>query len=667
MCTHIKGGLLVTQLLVLKNKKQIASLELSQDREYVAGRASQCDLFLEDVMFSRQHFKIYYADNAWNIHVLSPHSTILFKDQHTSLFQIHDQESFFIYNYEFVFSSDQEAQQMPQEQAGSPADTVALSHPGTSPDAHEMTSANEDFKENEEKTPPYPQATQNDNDEKTFVPEMSSQEWSVGIPYLITRLPDGATRTLRLDGNYWTLGREESCDIVIEDGKASREHCEILQRGSHYFILDKNSSNGTLLNYKKLSSQIETPLKSGDQIQIGKVIYLFEIRDPLFTEKLSHLPISAQEMMDSEIIPFEPKVVRLDQHKKNKKVNPLFIGAIIIFIGIVYIMFDDSSEKKNMASKSGTAVNTQESKPEDSLSPEQKEYVEKTYNLAKALYTQGKYELALTEIAKVHKLIPQYKDSREIYQYAKNAIDTLMEQKEIEQKEENQRKLAKKVDDIINSCSIAYQRSQSSSALEACLEPAIELDPENTKAQQLRALAERNDEQVEIAKEQRSAYLGRVRARKKIFEQAESLKNQGKTLDAIATYGRHIASNLPDPENLEKKSKDEVKNLQNKIARDIQKLTSDAHEFHGKKDYRNAIKSLEQAIRLNPSDGEVKSLHTQYSKELFAQVKALYGDSVLEENLGNIEAAKEKWKKILDLDMEYGDYYKKAASKLKKY
>jgi hypothetical protein len=48
-------------------------------------------------------------------------------------------------------------------------------------------------------------------------------------------------------------------------------------------------------------------------------------------------------------------------------------------------------------------------------------------------------------------------------------------------------------------------------------------------------------------------------------------------------------------------------------------------------------------------------------------MKALYSDSVLEENLGNIESAKVKWKEILENDIDTGDYYKKAKSKMKKY
>ena len=48
-------------------------------------------------------------------------------------------------------------------------------------------------------------------------------------------------------------------------------------------------------------------------------------------------------------------------------------------------------------------------------------------------------------------------------------------------------------------------------------------------------------------------------------------------------------------------------------------------------------------------------------------MKALYEDSVLEESLGNVDTAKEKWKKIKEDNLPFDDYTKKATQKLRKY
>ena len=51
----------------------------------------------------------------------------------------------------------------------------------------------------------------------------------------------------------------------------------------------------------------------------------------------------------------------------------------------------------------------------------------------------------------------------------------------------------------------------------------------------------------------------------------------------------------------------------------------------------------------------------------------LYQEGVLEESYGNVDGgesrkgAKDRWKKILEMDIPDGEYYKKAYIKLKKY
>ena len=48
-------------------------------------------------------------------------------------------------------------------------------------------------------------------------------------------------------------------------------------------------------------------------------------------------------------------------------------------------------------------------------------------------------------------------------------------------------------------------------------------------------------------------------------------------------------------------------------------------------------------------------------------LKSIYEDSVLEESLGNVDSAKEKWKKIIKDDLDFEEYSKKARTLLKKY
>ncbi|MES2767686.1 MAG: FHA domain-containing protein [Bdellovibrionota bacterium] len=638
----------MAKLMIYKNQKELMTLELNQAKDYVAGRSPECDILLDDVVFSRQHFKIFYAQGKWTVQSISKYSQLAINHRESDYFHLKNDDKFSTFSYEFHFVDGTISQTK---------SAIAI--------ADDKTPYREDIVHLDDKTNDLSQ------DDKTFVPQMTSQEWSIGVPYILLRKEDGSTQTMRLEGDYWIMGRDEGCDITIDDPKASREHCEIFHKQKQFFILDKNSSNGTLLNYKKIPPAQATPLKSGDQIQVGKFLFIFEIRDPLFAEKLTNLPMEVsydniQSMDYADEIDSKPsrKVIKVSKFEQNKKKYMMIGGTAVLLLLMFIISSEETPQNKELSSQGNE---TPLVKQIDSLSPEQKDLVEKSYNLAKTLYTQGKYELALTEVEKIHTLIPEYKDSKEIAQYSKNAIDTLMEQKDIERSEQEQQKLVTKIEGIVEQCGISYSGHRNTDKLQDCLSPALELDPENAKAAQLLEIASQEDMRKDQIQEQRAYYQGQVAQRKRLFNQAEILKKRGKTLDALTAYSRHIASALPDPERLEEKSKTEVRNLQQKIASDVTKLKAQAESSYNKKDYKEAIAKLEQALRLNPQDGDVKDRYSTYSKELQGLVKNLYGDSVLEENLGNIDSAKEKWKKIRNIDVPHGEYFKKSGIKLKKY
>jgi predicted nucleic acid-binding Zn-ribbon protein len=96
---------------------------------------------------------------------------------------------------------------------------------------------------------------------------------------------DGATRLLiRTDadsevvhvlGRKTTVGRTPDNDLQIDAKFISRHHAVILAGPAHAIIEDLNSTNGVMVNNRRITRQ---PLKDGDNVVIGKTGFRFVIR-----------------------------------------------------------------------------------------------------------------------------------------------------------------------------------------------------------------------------------------------------------------------------------------------------------------------------------------------------------------------------------------------------
>ncbi len=78
--------------------------------------------------------------------------------------------------------------------------------------------------------------------------------------------PNLAPQKIETRGPLITLGRATDCTIPISDKYLSRRHAEIAYDANAWIVRDLGSSNGTLLNGKKIPQP--TRLQSGDQITL---------------------------------------------------------------------------------------------------------------------------------------------------------------------------------------------------------------------------------------------------------------------------------------------------------------------------------------------------------------------------------------------------------------
>jgi predicted component of type VI protein secretion system len=73
------------------------------------------------------------------------------------------------------------------------------------------------------------------------------------------------------------IGREQTCDLNLDDNTVSAEHARLAFHHRNWWVEDLGSRNGTLLNL----DPVATPaiLVSGDELQLGRVMLKIRIKD----------------------------------------------------------------------------------------------------------------------------------------------------------------------------------------------------------------------------------------------------------------------------------------------------------------------------------------------------------------------------------------------------
>jgi pSer/pThr/pTyr-binding forkhead associated (FHA) protein len=87
--------------------------------------------------------------------------------------------------------------------------------------------------------------------------------------------PD-AGRQIALRGPV-VLGRDQSADVVLEDGQISRRHARVTPSASGGIVVeDLESTNGTFVNHDEVHSPVE--LAPGDELLVG--VTVMQLRSP---------------------------------------------------------------------------------------------------------------------------------------------------------------------------------------------------------------------------------------------------------------------------------------------------------------------------------------------------------------------------------------------------
>lgn len=667
----------MARLRVRLRGKVTQDLQLAEDRAYLAGRRDDCDIVLvNEKGISREHFKVSFADGKWQVEVLSRFGDVLADGEKIQSLVLEGSRLFYLGPYEFEYS-EVSSELVPMSSRGIAADASS----GKAPT---------DFAEA-------------DAHEKTFIGSHNT------VPFIKVVDDSGDVKELfKLEGgDTWIAGRDSSCDIVIRDQRVSRRQFEVRRQGSTFQIMDLGSVNGTLVNGNPVSATDPMTVKSGDAISVLDNHLYFELHDADFQARMelvkaqagSPLVATHQEIMPMPVAgygqqlpmvagdypvapmgygypaqgqmpgymppPAGPKKFDFEKHRIK-----LIAGAVLL-LGVAYYFSQDDGGPKPAAQQ---AAGPQ--KPQDvfnKLKPEQQILVKQTYMLAKNLYMQGKYELAKAEVAKIYELVPDYEDTKDIERLANEAIIIQDQKRRQEELEAARAKTEEKIQSVAAECKAKINPDMTTSELEGCISPVLQFNPDHPALNELRRIVAELVSQKQVKDAQKAEYQSQVAKLRGLFSRAESSLKESQFLKAIKEYQVVVGSSLPDPGELKPQAKRQIASIQQTLKTKTDQFSQEADQLYKDQKLKDAILTLRKSLSVDPNNDDAKDKINRYTLELKKQMLQLYEEGVLEENYGNVEGnenrpgAKDKWKKIMEIDIPDGEYYGKAKIKLKKY
>lgn len=92
---------------------------------------------------------------------------------------------------------------------------------------------------------------------------------------LSVTLPDGVTKTIRLEGDHLAVGRAPENDLAFPDDIGlSRHHFRFEQYGEDWLVRDLLSKNGTFVNGSRISEPVR--LRAGDRITASRITAIYD-------------------------------------------------------------------------------------------------------------------------------------------------------------------------------------------------------------------------------------------------------------------------------------------------------------------------------------------------------------------------------------------------------
>ncbi|MCM2354556.1 MAG: FHA domain-containing protein [Pseudobdellovibrio sp.] len=690
----------MSRLKVLLRGAQISDLNLSPDREYVGGRKESCDIRLQpEKGISREHFKLKFEEGRWVLTSLSRFGEIFSVGQRVESTPLEHGQVFQIPPYEFILS----------DVPDSASDSV---------NASEMPEAGENERTviGVAQQVPYIKMMSSDGQVREMLRLEVGDVWAAGRdPSCQIIIPDQRVsrrqfEVRKINGIYTIIDLTSVNGTFLNGSPISSTDPQPLKSGDAITVLD-NTMYFELHdpNFQYRMERIEVPPMQMGGTGVDDVVEEVPLEEVPYEEEYDpnqdmNYPQEVdqgyyQDQLNPDGSPFTgmpPGQMQGDYYTmqgaegvapeqqgpppsplqqawtrfKNNK--PVFYSVVALFLVGMYFLSEMLNEPAPQKLTQQQAFNPDD--PLSRLKPEERENISLWYNNAEKALRQQAFTIAKENLDNIHKLLPLgYKDSKLYEAEALNGEQTLLTQQETERRDKEQAELQALIKSTLEKCEKSIVPETTPEGLQECLAPVTINDPTNADAERMiskvrQTIADRQakEDAERVAKQQREDM-------KAIFERAEKVHETGFPKKAIKAYNEVLESDLPDPDGYKDISKQRIKFIEKKLEERNQNNITNAETYLKDGKLKEGIMALRAALLFDPDNQTIKDKIERYSNDLRNQVKVMYQESIIDENFGYVDGsdnrpgAKDKWKKIIEIDLEDGDYYRKAFIKLRRY
>lgn len=90
-----------------------------------------------------------------------------------------------------------------------------------------------------------------------------------------------ASHVFEHEGPEIVVGRDPGCHVQLPFSFVSGHHFTVISESSSWLIADQGSTNGTVLNGRKLAPYAYTPLRGGDLVSVGEILIQVDVVDEM--------------------------------------------------------------------------------------------------------------------------------------------------------------------------------------------------------------------------------------------------------------------------------------------------------------------------------------------------------------------------------------------------